>query len=153
MMAEPDGELCECNSRGCLESIVSQDRIVEEVFKRLEDYPKSLLNNGQEISISRIFAAAQECDELALRVSQRAVRTLGAGLVNCVNLLNPEHIVLTGWVCENSWFSDQVKKYVYTYGFESVVATLKDISPSALKGETAYVLGAASLCDINVVSK
>jgi len=146
MTVEPDGELCQCNSRGCLESIVALDRIAAEALKHLVDYPQSILNGETTLTSGRVLVAAHQGDELALRVARRAISALGIGLVNCANLLNPEHIILTGWVCENDWFSDQVKKYVYTNGFESVVATLKDVSPSALQGDFTYVLGAAGLC-------
>ena len=148
LMVDPDGELCACNARGCLEPIVASDRIVAEAAKNLIDYPQSALAKAGALTPDLIFAAAESGDELALKIAQRVVRALGIGLVNAVNLLNPEHIVLTGWVCRNAWLLEQVKKYVYAHGFVSSVATLKDISPSALQGDFAYVLGAASLCSI-----
>ena len=63
-----------------------------------------------------------------------------------MNLLNPEQIVLGGYICDNTWFINQVKKYVYANGFISVVATLKDISHSTMNSDFAQVLGAACLC-------
>jgi len=146
LTVETDGALCECNSRGCLEPIIASDRILEETTKRLSDYPQSVLHQEAELVPARVFEAAQNGDELALRIAHRAVKALGIGLVDCVNLLNPEHIILTGRVGGNAWFLDQVKKYVYANGFVSAVATLKDISPSFLQKHFAEVLGAASLC-------
>ena len=143
---EPEGALCECNSRGCLEPIVSFERIIEEAAARLGDYPQSVLRDEAKLTPSRIFEAAQSGDELALRISCRVVKALGIGLVNCVNLFNPEHIVLTGRVGGNAWLLEQVRKYVYANGFVSSVATLKDLSPSFLREDFSQVLGAASLC-------
>ena len=146
LTVEPDGELCECNSRGCLEPIVSINRIAEDAEKHIVDYPDSVLQGESMLTPEKIFTAAQSGDELALRIAYRAVKALGIGLVGCVNLLNPEHIVLTGRVGKNNWFLEQVKKYVYANGFVSSVATLKDISSSALTDDFPEVLGAASLC-------
>jgi len=146
LTVETDGTLCECNSRGCLEPIIAFDRIVEETEKRLGDYPQSDLHQEVALTPAQVFEAAHDGDELALRIARRAVKALGIGLVDCVNLLNPEHIVLTGRVGGNAWFLDQVKKYVYANGFVSSVATLKDITSSFLRKDFSEVLGAASLC-------
>ena len=149
LTVETDGDLCECNSRGCLEPIVSFNSIAEEVAKHIGDYPDSDLQGESVLTPDKIFMAAQNGDDLALRIAYRAVKALGIGLVGCVNLLNPEHIVLTGRVGKNTWFLEQVKKYVYANGFVSSVATLKDISSSVLIDDFPEVLGAASLCYVN----
>jgi glucokinase len=143
---DPDGARCECNARGCLEGIVARERIVTETARQLADWPQSALAGLSPLTVERIFDAAQQGDELACLVAGRAVKSLGLGLVSSVNLLNPEQIVLTGRTSQHPWFTAQVKKFVYANGFVSSLATLRDISPSALNEEYTGVLGAACLC-------
>ncbi len=144
--ADQDGELCECNARGCLENIVARERIVAEAERQLASGQQSALSGAHPLTPEQIFDAAQGGDEVAFRVASRAAKALGIGLVSCVNLLNPEQIVLTGRTSKNPWFAAQVKKFVYANGFVSALATLRDISPSVLKEDYTEVLGAASLC-------
>lgn len=144
---ETDGEPCACNSHGCLENIVASEKLSGEVERLLALYPKSTLHlPGERMTSDMLFTHAQQGDELALRVARRAVRALGMGIVDCLNLLNPEHIVLSGSTCQTAWFVEQIKKYVYDNGFVSSIATLKDISHSNVGGDYTEVLSAACLC-------
>ena len=146
VMAESGGELCACNSHGCLENIVSSSGLVTQAKRQAAAYPNSPLCTLQEITTDDIFRCAQAGDELSLRLAHRAVCALGIGLVNSINLLNPEHIVVSGSVCRNAWFVDQVRRHVYANGFVSSVATLKELSHSNINPKHIEILGAASLC-------
>lgn len=151
MLVETDAAKLKSKSGGCLEGILSMDEIKSQIDSLQILYPNSALKAfDKELTHDDIFQVASDGDELALRVVSRVIKALGIGLVNSVNLLNPEHIVLEGYICHSTWFINQVKKYVYENGFISAIATLKDISGSTISSDFAPVLGAACLCFMSV---
>lgn len=149
MAVETEGRLCACGYRGCLEGIASTDSLLHEVRRLLPLYPASPLAALMErkcLSTEALFQYAEAGDELAGKIGARAVKAIGVGVVNSLNLLNPGYIILSGPLSKSDWLVEQVKRFVYTNGFVSSIGTLKDLSRSILDPEHIDVLGAASLC-------
>ena len=82
MVIDPDGPLCGCGQRGCVEAICSGTNIE----KRYGRPPVELLQ------------AAADGDPLGCRVLDEMSRAMGTALVNVCNLYDPEVIVLGGGV-------------------------------------------------------
>jgi len=143
------GPLCPCGMRGCIEAFASGPGIVTRVHERLEEYPGSLLApsaRSGRLNATEVFRAAREGDPLALLVFHDTVEYLGAGLVNLVNLLNPEAIVLGGGVfSEADMFIEQLAKFVKAHPLRNLAASLKEIGPSSLGVNEVGLIGAASL--------
>ncbi len=102
MAVKHDGELCGCGRRGCLETVSSGTAIAREAKKAVEQGIVTILgeNKHAEITAPDVFAAAAKGDAVALSIIKDAADCLGIGLVNVVNLLNPELIVIGGGVAE-----------------------------------------------------
>ncbi|MFI6764707.1 ROK family transcriptional regulator [Streptomyces sp. NPDC050355] len=88
----PDGAMCHCGGRGCLDTIVGGDALVGQVrqalkARRATDLPRDLPS---------LIARAKAQDAVCLRVLQDAGHTLGFALAQVCNLLNPNLIVLGG---------------------------------------------------------
>jgi glucokinase len=103
MVLNPEGPLCGCGGRGCLEVYASGSGIMEMARKAVEKGEgKGILNRiGGDLSrvtSEEVYQAAREGDETALRVFKEMGSYLGLGLVNLVNLFNPEKIVIGGKV-------------------------------------------------------
>jgi glucokinase len=81
----PDGPLCGCGSRGCLEGLAP--RLYELV-------------GGQagNVTPKEMTAAAEAGDEAVRQAIVRAADYLGIGVANLVNALHPELVVLGGGV-------------------------------------------------------
>ena len=86
---------CTCGMRGCLEMTISGKGIVAQARHHLADYPDSLLQQG-EITAREIVKAAEADDSLARHVMCEAGSALGIACAWCVNLFNPQLIVLGG---------------------------------------------------------
>jgi glucokinase len=105
MTIEADGPDCGCGNKGCLEMLASGTAVAGEAIKRLRRGEKSILSEMaggkiEKISAEMVGTAARRGDTLAGEVIARAAHYLGVGMVNIVNIFNPEMIVLGGGMAE-----------------------------------------------------
>lgn len=91
-----DGDACRCGSRGCLEAYVGAPAIAERW--RRASRARGVVDLSDEQAIERLAAEAQAGRAAAVRVLRDTARYLGAGLSDLINLLNPDRIVIGGWV-------------------------------------------------------
>jgi predicted NBD/HSP70 family sugar kinase len=84
LVLNPDGSVCACGKRGCLETVAGTDGIV-----------RALRHAGRPEVVDIDTAARLAGDDPAARAAfERAGRALGQGLSWLVNLLNPELLIL-----------------------------------------------------------
>ncbi len=101
MTIDADGPACGCGNKGCLEVLASGTAVAGDAIKRIQRGEKSALTGLADGKIENITAemvgvAARSGDVLATEVIARAAYYLGIGLVNIVNIFNPEMIILGG---------------------------------------------------------
>ena len=99
MAVKPDGPLCGCGRRGCLETVASGTAIARSAQEMLASGRKTALADIKgKITATDVFAAAAAGDMPAKGILDEAIYYLGIGLVNLVNLLDPEVLVIGGGV-------------------------------------------------------
>lgn len=129
----PDGELCECGQRGCLERYASAAAIA-----------RHYADHGGDPGVSaRGVAQRRGSDPAAARAWAEACQALAVGLAGAAALLDPDLIVIAGGLSEaGSALLDPVRAEVDArLGWRAVVPELRG---SAL-GARAGVMGAAVL--------
>lgn len=99
--AGPTQLTCHCGNRGCWESYVNQDSILERVRSRLNGkkdslIPKLMAEQHTQLSIPLIKQAADIGDRQALDSFAEAGVAMGQGFANLINIFNPEKIILGG---------------------------------------------------------
>lgn len=99
----PDGPLCGCGSRGCLETLASGPAITAEGVRLMKSglAPKLFeITNGDVSAVgpAEMAEAAAAGEATVVEAIQRAARYLGIGAANLVSALHPELIVLGGGV-------------------------------------------------------
>lgn len=82
----PDGPLCACGKRGCLEALVSDGAICQRAGMAL----------GYPVDIQAAVNAALGGDAALQAIFAAAGRTLGTAVANLVNTLNPRLVVIGG---------------------------------------------------------
>nr|WP_042186288.1 ROK family transcriptional regulator [Kibdelosporangium sp. MJ126-NF4]CEL17182.1 ROK family transcriptional regulator [Kibdelosporangium sp. MJ126-NF4]CTQ91588.1 ROK family transcriptional regulator [Kibdelosporangium sp. MJ126-NF4] len=82
------GASCRCGSHGCLEAYIGAEAI-------LARYGKPLSASDTE---SRMVELVGLADPDARHVVAQTAEYLGIGIANLVNMLNPDKVVLSGWV-------------------------------------------------------
>ncbi len=92
-----EGRECTCGNKGCLEAYGSTWSLERKV-KEAEGFGGSTLSQVKTIDFEALFTAAEEGDELALRMQQDCFDVWAAGIVNLVHAYDPEVVVLGGGV-------------------------------------------------------
>jgi glucokinase-like ROK family protein len=101
LVVDPDGRMCTCGNRGCLESIASGTAIAslvqEEIGKGTRSKVVDLVNNHiDEITAADVVEAANLRDPLAVDVLGEAGRMIGKALSYAITLFNPESVIIGG---------------------------------------------------------
>jgi glucokinase len=143
----PDGPLCPCGNRGCLERYSSATAVIEMAHAAaagggnttLKDLKKSGL-----ITAEAVADAAKKGDRAACRIFFEAGKYLGIAIADLINLLNIECVVIGGGMA-GAWdlFIGPLKEEVSSRAFK-IPAKRCRIVRGRLKDE-AGVLGAAGL--------
>ena len=148
---DPNGPLCVCGRRGCLEVLACGPAIARRARERLQAEPqlgaglrRLIENDLAALTAERVSRAAAEGDALAEEVLLAGARDLGTGIGNALSLMNPQRIVLGGGVAKSG------EKYWAEVRRAARANTLPEISvdivPAAL-GDDAPLWGAIALAE------
>jgi predicted NBD/HSP70 family sugar kinase len=86
IVIDPDGFLCNCGNRGCLETFIAEPWLLQ----------RANLNGLKVSTPEELLSAAEAGHPLAIDVLEKAGRLLGETLANLINLFNPELIIISG---------------------------------------------------------
>ena len=150
MVIKTNGIKCSCGRKGCWESYASTNALVKSAKKLLRKNPDSLINklSGNETKKANgkiIFEAAKLGDKTANDAISKFIFYLGEGIVNIINILQPEMIVIGGGISEEGdYLLTPIKEFVdgKTYGEGKIKATKIEC---AKLGNRAGIIGAAML--------
>jgi glucokinase len=106
---EPEGILCGCGSRGCLECYVSGPAIAGAALRALVQQNDTLIrelveNDYNKVSAAIVSQAAEQGDAVAKEILDKAGRLIGRVLAKVAVVVNPEMIVLGGGVAQAGRF-------------------------------------------------
>lgn len=101
LIVEPDGLLCKCGNRGCLEAYVSGPAIALAGQTAVQQGQSTTLATNEPITAAQVFAAAAIHDLVAKNIIQRAGAYLGQALQGLIMTYDVEKIVLSGGVARN----------------------------------------------------
>lgn len=98
----PNGYLCNCGGRGCLETIASATGIVQQAKDKIAEYPTSRLASHYEkhgkIGTKDIFELADNGDEISENIIEHTTDILGYSLANTATIMNPSRLIIGGGV-------------------------------------------------------
>ena len=102
LTVDPDGGLCICGNRGCLETFFSARAIEAEAFAAIHRGVKTqLLETGSRPpSCNDIFECARRGDEVARIVVEKATLILGSAIAGLIHVLDPEVVILGGQITQ-----------------------------------------------------
>jgi glucokinase len=140
----PDGPVCGCGGRGCLEALASGPSIARRAREALAAGRPSRLSEARDFTAADVVRLAREGDALAAEVWDATVGYLGLGVAALVTILAPERVVIGGGVTRAGDFlfeplRREVRRRVKLVAVESV-----PILPAAL-GPDVGILGAAAV--------
>ena len=147
MTIDVNGPECSCGNIGCLEMLASGKAIAREAIRRISQGEESSLTKMvegkiEDITAEKVGMAAEGGDSLALEVISQAANYLGAGMVNLVNIFNPEMIIVGGGVAKmGELLLEPARQVVRERAFKLAAEAVR-IVPTQL-GDDGGVLGAA----------
>ena len=149
MMIKMGGELCTCGNYGCFERYASATAIIREARKAVAEHPESSMlaacgGDPEKLNAKIVIDAARAGDEAAKAVFGGYVQALAVGIINIINMLDPEVIVLGGGVSAAGEFllnavREAVKPMVF---FKTMPYARIEL---AQLGNDAGIIGAAML--------
>jgi glucokinase len=144
----PDGPLCGCGRRGCLEAVASRlaisSAIAQAAFRGQAPFVKEKLGTDLSEIRSGLIAEAVKQDVVVDQIVRQAARQIGLAAGSLIHLLSPDRIVLGGGLVEAlpQLFRQEVKAGVDEWILASFQDTFKIVV--AELGDDAAVLGAAA---------
>ena len=149
MMSKMVGELCTCGNYGFFERYASATAIIREARKAIVEYPESSMlaacgGDPEKLNAKIVIDAAKAGDAAAKAVFGGYVQALAVGIINIINMLDPEVIVLGGGVSAAGEFllnavREAVKPMVF---FKTMPYARIEL---AQLGNDAGIIGAAML--------
>ncbi len=147
MTIDVNGPRCNCGNIGCLETLASGTAVAKEAVRRISHGERSVLIEMVEGKLENITAvqvgvAAEGGDSLALEVISKAAVYLGVGMVNLVNIFNPEMIIVGGGLAKiGDLLLNPARRVVKERAFSLSAQVVRIVS--AQLGNDAGVFGAA----------
>ncbi len=153
-VVEPQGRLCRCGSRGCLEQYASATGIVKTVQELSSQGVKTLLDDiiEGELTSSKVSEAARMGDQVALSAFHEAGIRLGQVLASVANLLNLDGVVITGGPSESldlirPALIDEARSRAFEIPFQRMRIVRGEL------GDEAGILGSAGLAHEELLNK
>ena len=149
MMIKMGGELCTCGNYGCFERYASATAIIREARKAVAEHPESSMlaacgGDPEKLNAKIVIDAAKAGDAAAKAVFGGYVQALAVGIINIINMLDPEVIVLGGGVsAAGEFLLDAVREAVKPMVFFKTMPYAR--IELAQLGNDAGIIGAAML--------
>src|SRR5699024_419292 len=135
---------CICGNIGCLETMVSTTKILKNI-KKHPDFKNELhlFHNSHNLTLDIVKEALIKKSKVAKSVINEMGSSLGIGIANTINLLDPEAIILGGRISEFSFdLTDPLKEMIKKKDLEE---KSKNIPIYITTLQDNVVLGAATL--------
>lgn len=148
VIVDPEGRLCGCGRRGCLETYASATgilRTIRELMASRSEASELRELPPEGLTSRRIFEAAQRGDALALEAFAITGEILGRKLADAVVYTSPEAIILFGGLAAAGELLFGPTRRALEENLFPVFRHTVKLLPSGIQGGNAAVLGAGAL--------
>ena len=133
VQVRPDGDLCSCGNRGCLETVASTSAMLAALQ----------WTYGGALTVTGMLDIARSGDVGVQRVIMDAGRTIGRTLGDLCNSLNPDAIVVGGELSDGDWLLNGIRESIDRYAQPGAARAVEVIAGTL--GSRAAVIGALML--------
>lgn len=147
---EYGGRQCSCGRKGCFEAYASATALIKATKEAMESNKNSRMwavadNDINNVDGKTAFDGMRLEDDTAIQVTNEYINYLGCGLVNVVNIFQPEVLLIGGGICkEGENLTKPLEEIIArdSYCIDEKASTKLDI---AKLGNDAGIIGAAYL--------
>ncbi len=148
MILDPEGPLCNCGQRGCLEAFSSKQGMSSYIRQQVSRGRKSVMADEVKEGVFKSKAlkkALEAGDKVAIEAVDRACHYLAIATGNMINTISPDIVVYGGGVIEaiGDIFLEKVLSEVDRYCMPSIRPTV-DIKNATL-GDDSNIYGALAM--------
>ena len=150
MILDPEGPLCGCGQRGCLEAFSSKKGMSAYILQQASRGRECMLTDNIENGVFKskmLKKALKAKDEVAVEAVDRACHYLAIATGNMINTISPEVVVYGGGVIEavGDIFLEKILKEVDRYCMPSIRSTV-ELKIAAL-GDDSILYGALAMIE------
>ena len=150
MVIISQGETCTCGRKGCWEAYASATALIKQTKKAIEEHPESIMSKIAEeygkINGRVAFDAAKQGDKIAQNVVDTYISYVSEGIVNIINMLQPDKIVIGGGISnEGEYLINKIYSFVEKYDYNR--------GPKHTQIETAKLLNDAGIIGAAFIGK
>ncbi len=150
MILDPEGPLCNCGQRGCLEAFSSKQGMSAYIRQQVSRGRESMMAEAVSEGIFRskqLKKAIAAKDAIAMEAVDRACHYLAVATGNMINTISPDLVIYGGGVIEalGDLFLTKILAEVDKYCMTAIRPTV-DIKNAAL-GDDSVIYGALALID------
>ena len=144
-----DGERCTCGNRGCWEAYASATALLRQTREAMQKFSSSIMweiaGSLEGVTGRTAFDAMRKGDEAARTVVENYIYYVSCGILNLVNIFQPEFICIGGGICnEGETLLSPIREYINEHDFNRNADTRVKLCRTEL-GNDAGIIGAANL--------
>src|SRR5215210_530554 len=134
VLVDPDGIVCRCGNRGCLETVAATGALVDLLSR----------SHGPDLTVPRMLQLARDGDLGCQRVIADAGRAIGRAVADLLNVLNPELVVVGGELAgAGDLLLEGVRESINRAALPAAAGSARLVA--GILGDRAQVLGAVAL--------
>lgn len=150
-VVEPDGELCTCGRRGCLETVASPRAITSWIARQLCDGRQSILQgnlSGDDCTRMRAVFNAADDDALAGQAVGRVIHYAGLAVSSMISMIDPDMVILTGMMTYESHgrILEGIRRAVHSHVLPDLADRVR-VEEGVLREQAALIGAAAMVCE------
>ena len=141
----PNGRLCKCGRKGCLETYASSTGMKRSILELDSNYKQdSILLKLETATAKDVFEQAKNGDQFAMEIVEFTAEILGSALADFACFSDPQAYILFGGIAQSGQeFANRVKYYLE----ENILTIYKnkiEVRTSSLHSLNAAILGSAA---------
>ena len=149
MVIMVDGEDCTCGRQGCWEAYAPATALVRQTRRAMEAHPDSTMwkiaGSLDNVDGRTAFDGMRAGDEAASQVVENYVHYVACGLINVINIFQPEVLCIGGGICkEGETLLKPIREYIFQERYSKFCEQQTRLCVAEL-GNDAGVIGAACL--------
>ena len=149
IVIDPDGPMCGCGQRGCLEAHISGPAIAKKIRQDLAAGTRSALSelideqDGPEDIVEKWKQAIDRSDSYSIGLCDFVADRVSRSVAIAINLFDPDTLILAGYVImENNGIIGQIKKRFATDVYDQASRNIEIMFARA--GQHALIIGVAT---------
>ena len=149
-----DGEPCACGRHGCWEAYASATALIRQTRRAMEAHPESgmwkIAGTLENVDGRTAFDGLRTGDPAAKEVVGNYVKYIACGLVNVINIFQPEVLCIGGGICkEGDTLLKPIEEYIASERYSKYSVNQTRLCVATL-GNDAGIISAAFLSEAGI---